>query len=58
LRDAVGDIEQYDYEIHAGAAYVAHGLRTGLMSFGANVSLPAEGLALGQQLAFYRDRLT
>lgn len=55
LREVLGDIGQYDYEIHAGASYVAHGLRAGLVSSGANVSLPAEGLTLGQQLAFYRD---
>lgn len=55
LREVLGEVGQYDYEIHAGAAYVAYGLRTGLISSGANVSLPSEGLTLGQQLAFYRD---
>lgn len=55
LREALGDIGQSDYEIHAGAAYVAHGLQAALIASGANVLLPAERLTLGQQLAFYRD---
>lgn len=54
LRHALRDIGRYDFEIHAGAAYTAHGLRSGLMLAGARVTEPAEGLSLGRQLAFYK----
>lgn len=56
LRNALGDIGRYDFEIHAGAAYTDHGLRSGLVSAGAGVSLPTEGLSLGRQLAFYKKQ--
>jgi hypothetical protein len=56
LREALGDIGRYDFEIHAGAAYVGHGLHAGLVSGGAGVTLPAAGLSLGRQLALYRDQ--
>lgn len=55
LRDALGDIGRYDFEIHAGAAYTEHGLRSGLVAVGAEVTLPTEGLGLGRQLAFYKQ---
>lgn len=55
LRQELGDISRYDVEIHAGAAYTNYGLRSGLESAGARVDLPAAGLPLGRQLAFYRD---
>lgn len=56
LRNALGDIGRYDFEIHAGAAYTNHGLRSGLVSIGAGVTLPTEGLGLGRQLAFYKHQ--
>jgi uncharacterized protein DUF6884 len=55
LRNALGDIGAYEFEIHAGTAYSGYGLRSGLASAGAVVTLPTEGLSLGKQLAFYRD---
>jgi hypothetical protein len=54
LRNAVEDVGRCDFEIHAGAAYTDHGLRSGLVSAGAGVALPVEGLVLGRQLAFYK----
>jgi hypothetical protein len=56
LRNALGDIGRYDFEIHAGAAYTGHGLRSGLVSAGAGVTVPTEGLGLGRQLAFYKHQ--
>ena len=45
-------------EIHAGAAYVVHGLEEGLREAGAKVDRPLAGIAgVGRQLAWYRDRL-
>jgi hypothetical protein len=56
LRNVLGDIERYDFEIHSGAAYTDHGLRSGLVAAGARVALPVEGLGLGRQLAFYKHQ--
>ncbi|MGH3303968.1 MAG: DUF6884 domain-containing protein [Streptosporangiaceae bacterium] len=56
LQIALGDIGRYDFEIHAGSAYTEHGLRSGLVSAGAAVELPAEGLGLGRQLALYKNQ--
>jgi hypothetical protein len=36
LQAALGDVGRYDFEIHAGAAYVAYGLQKGLESAGSN----------------------
>jgi hypothetical protein len=47
---------RYDYEVHAGAAYADYGLRSGLISAGAQVTMPTEGLRQGEQLAFYRNQ--
>lgn len=55
LRNVLGDLSAYEFEVHAGAAYSEYGLRSGLVSAGAVVRLPTEGLSLGKQLAFYRD---
>lgn len=55
LQDALGDICRYDFEIHAGTAYTEHGLRSGLLAEGADVTLPTKGLGLGRQLAFYKQ---
>lgn len=56
LQNALADIGRYDFEIHAGAAYTDYGLRSGLVSAGATITLPTEGLGLGRQLAFYKHR--
>jgi hypothetical protein len=42
-------------EIHAGLEYRDFGLREGLRRRGVDVVVPAEGMTLGRQLAFYRD---
>jgi hypothetical protein len=56
LHEVLGEIGRYDYEIHAGAAYIDCGLRSALLSAGAGVTVvPAGGLRMGEQLAFYRD---
>jgi hypothetical protein len=54
LRSEFDDLSHFDFEIHAGASYVAHGLRSGLLAEGCEVILPAEGLRQGEQLALYR----
>jgi hypothetical protein len=41
-------------EIHAGSEYRAFGLVQGLRNRGVAVIVPAEGMTLGRQLAFYR----
>lgn len=56
LSNALGNIERYDFEIHAGTAYTDHGLRSGLVSAGAGVTQPTAGLSLGRQLAFYKHQ--
>ncbi|HLI44809.1 MAG TPA: hypothetical protein VKU92_10130 [Acidimicrobiales bacterium] len=55
LRDRLGDLGEYEFEIHAGASYRDFGLTDGLTSAGASVSVPAAGLGFGHQLAFYAD---
>ena len=42
-------------EIHAGSEYRDFGLSQGLRHRGVAVVVPAEGMTLGRQLAFYRD---
>ncbi|MGB8385677.1 MAG: DUF6884 domain-containing protein [Dermatophilaceae bacterium] len=44
-------------EIHAGSEYRDFGLVQGLRHRGVNVVVPAEGMPLGRQLAFYRDQV-
>jgi hypothetical protein len=53
LRDTLGDLRGWVFEIHAGRDYYAYGLKDGLVRAGATVELPAEGLPLGQRLAYY-----
>lgn len=50
---ALGDVAGSTFEIHAGAEYRNHGLTAGLRARGALVEVPAEGLRIGEQLAFY-----
>jgi hypothetical protein len=56
LEDELGDLGAHVFEVHAGADYVEHGLSAGLREAGAQVERPLEGLALGEQLAWYRAR--
>lgn len=52
--DAIlGNLGGTTFEIHAGAEYRDHGLTAGLLARGAQVELPAAGLRIGEQLAFY-----
>ena len=53
LRNWLGDLGAYEFEIHAGAPYRDFGLIEGLRSAGANFTNPTEGLRIGHQLAFY-----
>jgi hypothetical protein len=53
LRARLGDIGDYSFEIHAGRNYFAYGLRDGLLTAGAEVVVPTEGLAQGEQLQYY-----
>jgi hypothetical protein len=54
LERRLGILTGVVFEAHAGSAYLDHGLASGLEARGAKVERPVEGLALGQQLAFYR----
>jgi hypothetical protein len=54
LAAELGDLRGIVFEIHAGAAYRDHGLAAGLQRAGAQVDVPAAGLAQGEQLAFYK----
>ncbi|MGH2711484.1 MAG: DUF6884 domain-containing protein [Actinomycetota bacterium] len=54
IKLAVGsDLTDLTFEIHAGAEYREFGLRQALEREGARVEVPAEGLRMGEQLAFY-----
>jgi hypothetical protein len=53
LRAELGTLAEHAFEIHAGAAYWNFGLASGLRAAGAAVEIPAEGLGLGRQVAFY-----
>ncbi len=53
LEAKLGDFGNYAFEIHAGRNYFAYGLRDGLLGAGAQVVVPTEGLAQGQQLRYY-----
>jgi hypothetical protein len=50
---ALGDLGGITFEIHAGAEYRDHGLTAGLLARGAQVEVPAAGMRIGEQLAFY-----
>jgi hypothetical protein len=52
LSSLVGDLRGVTVEIHAGEAYVAP-IRDLLVRYGAHVSTPLRGLAMGEQLAWY-----
>jgi hypothetical protein len=53
LERSVGDVRGITFECHAGADYLDFGLAAGLLGKGALIDRPAQGLGLGQQLAFY-----
>jgi hypothetical protein len=42
-------------ELHAGSAYLDHGLVAGLRELGAMLEHPVQGLSLGQQLALHKQ---
>lgn len=52
----LGAFRGITFEMHAGNEYRAFGLAAGLERLGGEVTVPTEGLGLGQQLAFYRVR--
>ena len=53
IQQRFGEVRGKRVEIHAGAAYRDSGLVQGLRSAGAQVAVPLEGIALGEQLAHY-----
>jgi len=55
LEADLGDLGPFTFEIHAGASYTNEGLVRGLRARGAEVELPAAGLAEAQELAFYHE---
>lgn len=55
LEARLGDLGEFDFEIHAGSAYRDFGLVDGLQHRGAGVFVPAAGLGQGEQLAFYAN---
>lgn len=56
LDNKFGVMDELTFEIHAGANYCDcdFGLVDGLAFRGAGAARPAQGLAQGQQLAFYK----
>ncbi|HET6311145.1 MAG TPA: hypothetical protein VFH00_09110 [Candidatus Nitrosotalea sp.] len=56
LKLELGAFSSTVFEIHAGDDYRAFGLVDGIRELGGQVTLPTEGLSLGQQLEFYRAR--
>ncbi|GMU77258.1 MAG: hypothetical protein AMXMBFR46_00590 [Acidimicrobiia bacterium] len=54
LADELGDLGQYEFELHAGAPYRDFGLADGLRAAGATILNPTEGLGFGYQFAFCR----
>src|SRR6266567_8408523 len=55
LEHALGDLCDYEFEIHAGAEYVNNGLAAGLTKRGATVVNPSGGRSLGRLLSFYKS---
>lgn len=53
LKLELGSFSATIFEIHAGNDYRAFGLVDGIRGLGGQVTVPTEGLSLGQQLAFY-----
>ncbi|MDR7612231.1 MAG: hypothetical protein QN210_07440 [Armatimonadota bacterium] len=55
-RELGRDLSPYVFELHAGRAYLDHGLVRGILERGGRVERPLHGLGLGARLAFYRER--
>lgn len=53
LHQEMGELDGTTFEIHAGRDYYDWGLAEGLRTAGAIVTLPLEGLTLGQRLRYY-----
>jgi hypothetical protein len=56
LQHELGPFADTIFEIHAGNEYRAFGLEQGIRELGGKVTVPAAGLSLGQQLAYYGRR--
>lgn len=56
LEDELGrDLSPHTFELHAGSAYLDHGLVRGIESRWGRVERPLDGLGLGARLAFYKE---
>jgi hypothetical protein len=53
LEQALPELSQHIFEIHAGAEYWDFGLLDELARRGATIEVPTRGLRIGHQLAFY-----
>jgi hypothetical protein len=50
----LGELRDITFQLHAGAAYLDHGLKEGLLAAGALLEEPVDRLRQGQRLAFYK----
>ncbi|HXF72402.1 MAG TPA: hypothetical protein VNO79_07330 [Actinomycetota bacterium] len=50
------DLSEHVFELHAGSAYLDHGLAEGIERRGGRVERPLDGLSQGRRLAFYKER--
>jgi hypothetical protein len=55
MDQALGEVSGTVIELHAGMAYLDHGLVVGLRERGAVLEHPVQGLSFGQQLALYKQ---
>ena len=53
IKEQLGDVTGFIFEIHAGAAYREFGLVEGLIDIGATVEVPTGDYRFGELLAFY-----
>lgn len=58
LKRTLGNLDDVTFEVHAGTEYREFGLRQGLEREQARIEVPAEGLRIGEQLAFYGGQST
>jgi hypothetical protein len=49
------DLSLHHFEAHAGRAYLGFGLVDGLLTRGASVEQPLDGLGIGKRLSFYKE---
>ena len=54
IEQKLGEVSGVEFEVEAGAAYLAHGLEEGLLARRATVVNPTKGMPLGRQLQFYK----